>query len=290
MPLLTHNAYGKSAVRLVKVTRAGTRHDIKDLTVDVRFEGHYEAAFVAGENAAVLPTDTMKNTVYALARKHSVEQPEEFALVLAKHLLGAADAATRVTVTISEQPWARAGVGGHPHAHTFTRGTSERRVAVVAMQPDGFVVEAGIEDLHLLKSGGSAFAGFLRDAYTTLPDTSDRIFATVLSARWRYHEQVESLGAMWHAVRRVLVETFAEHDSKSVQHTLYAMGTTVLAECGEVSEIRLAMPNRHHLLVDLSAFGLDNPNEVFVATTEPYGAIEATLRRDADGPLGPHAG
>jgi urate oxidase len=139
-------------------------------------------------------------------------------------------------------------------------------------------VLAGLEDLVVMKTAKSAFADFPRDRYTTLRETSDRLLATAVRATWRYSRPEVAFGRLWHEVRRVLLATFAEHDSLSVQHTLYAMGEAVL-ETVDVEEIHIAMPNLHHLPVDLSPFGLENRNEIFVATAEPYGLIEATVRR-----------
>ncbi|MFI5310804.1 MAG: factor-independent urate hydroxylase [Gemmatimonadales bacterium] len=277
---LAADNYGKSAIRLVKIVRDGARHHVHDLTVDVRCEGDFAAAHVAGDNSAVLPTDTMKNMVFALARQHDVHPPDAFAATVGAHLLAASPAARRVSVEVSRHAWSRVTVGGRPHDSAFEHGSAEVRVACVSTSrtsaPD---VEAGVRDLVVLRSAGSAFSGFPRDAYTTLKETRDRIFATSVSARWRYDRLVADADAAFHATRTALVETFATHPSESVQHTLYAMGEAALGACGAMAEIRLSLPNKHHLLVDLSAFGLDNPNEVFVATTEPYGLIEATLRR-----------
>jgi urate oxidase len=279
--MLAENGYGKSGIRLVKVLRSGQRHEIRDLTVAVALEGNFTEAHVLGDNSAVLPTDTMKNTVYALARSHALESIEGFALDLSAHFLRGSAEAAAVRVSISERPWERlalpAGAGGHPHA--FSRPGGERRVTRVFATRTEVEVRAGIEDLTILKSSGSGFSGFLRDRYTTLKETEDRIFATSVQALWLYVPGEVSYSLLARAVRVTLLETFANHTSASVQHTLHAMGEAVLDRHPEVVEIRLTLPNKHHLLVDLSPFGLDNPNEVFVATEEPYGLIEATLRR-----------
>ena len=140
------------------------------------------------------------------------------------------------------------------------------------------LVGAGIADLVVLKSAHSAFSGFPRDEYTTLPETRDRLLATALTATWRYGTDLD-FGPTWRAVRSTLLDVFAEHHSESVQHTLFAMGQGVLDAIGDVTAIRLVMPNKHHLPVDLSRFGLENRNEIFVATEEPHGLIEATLAR-----------
>jgi urate oxidase len=280
---LASNRYGKSGVRLFKVVREGPgtggRHVIRDLTVDVSLSGRFVAAHVAGDNSEVLPTDTMKNTVYAQARESDIEEPENFAMQLARHFLGVAVAADTARVRVAEHGWQRIDVGGVPHDHAFARAGAETRVAIVEVQRRGDVaISAGIEDLVILKSSRSGFARFVRDRYTTLAETSDRILATSLRATWRYRGEAVDF-RQFDGIRRVLLERFAGHDSASVQHTLHAMGEAVLTWCRDVAEITIAMPNRHHLLVDLAPFGLDNPNEIFVPTEAPYGLIEATLRR-----------
>jgi urate oxidase len=279
MPLLGANSYGKAGIRLVKVTRRGDSHDIIDLTVAVRFEGEFTAAHLDGENAGVLPTDTMKNTVYALAKEHALTDIESFGLDLAAHFLSGNPPVARVEVTLEEHPWERLTVAERPHPHAFRRAGQETRVAVVTRTRATVVVEAGLQGLVILKSAHSAFAGFKRDRYTTLPETQDRIFATSVTGRWRYASPDVAFRIVGRGVRQTLLETFADHRSESVQQTLYAMGEAVLDGYAEVEEIRLSLPNKHHLRVELSPFGLENANEIFVATEEPYGLIEATVKR-----------
>ena len=277
---LAGNSYGKSAVRLLKVVRDAAHHDIREFTVDIALEGAFDAAHVSGDNAAVLPTDTMKNTVYAKARELSIEQPEDFGLALAVHFLNASAHASTVRVRITEHGWRRLAVDGVAHDHAFERASAELRVAHVMLGRNGTaVVTAGIEELLILKSGRSAFSGFPRDRYTTLRETEDRILATTLSANWRYEAGALEFGSQFANVRRALLEAFAGHDSRSVQHTLYAMGEAVIAQSSVVEEINITMPNKHHLLVDLAPVGLDNANEIFVPTSEPFGLVEATIRR-----------
>jgi urate oxidase len=279
-PRLAWNAYGKAAVRLVKVDRGAARHELHDLTVEVQLQGDFRSTHTAGDNSQVLPTDTMKNTVYALARQGPVDPPEGFGERLARHFLGACPAARRAVVEIAVNRWDRASVSDTPHDHTFVRGPAERRLATVTMDETGVGVEAGVEGLGLLKTTGSGFAGFLRDAYTTLQETDDRILATDVEVRWMYTRPPRDYTGAWSAARASLLETFARHRSASVQQTLYAMGEAALARCEEIGEIRLILANRHHLLMDLGPFGLDNPNQIFVATREPYGRIEAVIVRD----------
>jgi urate oxidase len=276
---LSSNRYGKAAVRLVRVNRHGDRHDLKDVTLRILFEGDFEAAFALGDNALILPTDTMKNTVYVAARQRPFEDIEEFGLTLADHFLAHNPAVSRVAIDLAEHLWTRLAVGEKPHRHAFRRSGTEERTATVLRTRDGVTIEAGLCNLMVLKSAGSGFEGFRTDEYTTLGETSDRLLATLLTASWTYRTAALPFGICWRATRQVLLETFAEHESRSVQHTLHAMGEAALATREEIEEIRFSLPNRHHLLVDLSRFGLENPNEVFVATEEPYGLIEATVTR-----------
>lgn len=277
--MLTHASYGKSAIRLVKVARHGDRHDLTDLTVSIRFEGDYDESYAAGDNSGVLPTDTMKNTVYALAARGPLDEPESFGQILARHFLDRNPRLRRVGIDIAQHPWGRITIGGREDGQTFIRQGPERRTAAVSAGRDGSIdIEAGIRDVLVLKSSRSAFAGFLRDDLTTLPETEDRILATSLTATWQYGRAV-AFGPTWRVVRQMLLETFAGHQSASVQHTLFAMGEAVLASVDDVRSIHIVMPNKHHLPIDLSPFGLESRNEVFVATDEPFGLIEATVQR-----------
>jgi urate oxidase len=276
---LGRNSYGKSKVRLFRVNREGARHLVSDLTVDVAFEGDYQAVHLEGDNARVLPTDTMRNTVYALARQHPVEPVEVFGASLGAHFLATTDAAQRVRVRIARHGWVRIRAGDSGHDHSFVRGSGERRMAWVCSERDGVRYEAGVEEMEVLKTTRSAFTGYIKDPYTTLPETRDRIFATVVTARWRYASVPADFDVAFVAARDALLDTFAEHDSLSVQQTLFAMGEALLAEVPEVESVRLSLPNRHHLLFDIGRFGLDNQNEVFVPTSEPFGLIEATVER-----------
>jgi urate oxidase len=277
--MLADSAYGKSRVRLVTVSRHGDRHDLRDLTVAIRFQGDYDESYTEGDNSAVLPTDTMKNTVYAMAAARPVGAIESFGLSLAHRFLSRNPRLSRVRIRLTEQPWGRIPIGGRAHGQAFFRTGPELRTANVHCGGEGQTVGAGVTRLVILKSSKSAFGGFLRDEFTTLPDTNDRILATSLTATWTYRGHDVDFDPSWQAVRRALVEAFAEHDSQSVQHTMYAMGQAVLDSVEDVDRIRLVMPNKHHLPVDLRPFGLENRNEIFVATDQPFGLIEATLVR-----------
>jgi urate oxidase len=276
------NSYGKDGIRLVKVVRGAERHEVYDVTVGVRLEGGFEAVHTAGDNAACLPTDTMRATTYAMAKDHPLDDIERFACALVERFLAASPAASRACVAITEHPWSRLEVGGRPHHHTFTGGGAEARTTLVAGTREGVAVESGIEGLLVLKTTGSAFTGFLTDRYTLLEETTDRILATSVTARWAYAAVTppsEGYRACRARVRRVALDTFAEHDSQSLQHTLYAMGAAVLVGVPEIVHITFTLPNKHHIPADLAPFGLTNDGEVFVATDRPYGVIEATVER-----------
>jgi urate oxidase len=277
--VLSQAGYGKCEVRLVKVSRRRHGHDLRDLTVDVGLEGEFDAAYLTGDNSGLLATDTMRNVVYALAQERPVDPIESFGGRLVEHFLAAGPGVTRARVHIVEHPWARLEVGGRPHEHAFQRGSGGNRVATVAGDGAKRQIEAGIDDLLVLKTTGSGWEGFLRDRYTTLPETSDRILATVITARWTYREGDIEYGATWHAVRDTILEAFGDHYSPSVQFTLHHMGKAVLEARPEVVRISFSLPNKHHLLYDLARFGLENENEIFHATTEPYGLIEGTVER-----------
>jgi urate oxidase len=277
MPELTWNRYGKSRIRLVKLNRTRDPHELVDFTIDIQLEGDFDGVYVDGDNAPCVATDTMKNTVYAFARRQSIAHVETFAAGLAGHFLGK-PAVARARVSAVEHRWERLAVAGRPHPHAFVQPGGEQWTTVVTRDPQRTSIVSGLVNLVVLKTIDSAFSGFPRDEYTTLPDTEDRILATSVTASWTYRDGAADFAARA-GIRAALVETFAAHESRSVQHTLYAMGEAALGACADVTEITIAMPNRHHLLVDLTPFGLDNPNEVFVATDQPFGLIEATIRR-----------
>ncbi len=277
--VLSQASYGKSEIRLVKVSRREGGHDIHDLTVDVKLEGDFKAAYVAGDNAGLLATDTMRNTVYALAKGRLIDDIETFGADLVGHFLAAAPDVTRARVHLVEHPWGRLEIDGRPHEHAFQRGAGGDRVATVIGGGGEPQIEAGIDDLLVLKTTGSGWEGFLRDRYTTLPETSDRILATVITARWSYRERDVDFGTTWCEVRGTILESFCDHYSPSVQFTLNRMGTAVLEACPEVERIRFSLPNKHHLLFDLQRFGLENENEIFHVANEPYGLIEGTVER-----------
>ncbi len=269
--------YGKAEVRLLHVERDGPRHEITDLNVTVTLAGDMAATYLTGDNSGVLTTDAQKNTVYAFARA-GVRPVEEFALRLARHFTEIASV-DRAQVRIEEYGWQRIDAGGAPHPHSFERLAGTKITSVCAHSGGRAEVVAGVGDMVLLKSTGSEFHGFLRDRYTTLEPTDDRILATAVRGHWRIASNEADWGECFRGARAALAAAFAVTHSRSLQQTLYAMGEAVLAARPEVCEVRLSLPNKHHFLVDLGPFGLDNPGEVFYAADRPYGLIEGTVCR-----------
>lgn len=276
------NNYGKSRVRMVKVTRKGKTHTVREFSVDIALTGDFEAIHCAGDNALCLPTDTMKNTVYALGKTHPIDSIESFATHLGNHFVQHNDQVSSARIKVAEVAWERVAVGKKrtPHPHCFSKGSDERAMCDVTVERSGTTVISGIDGLVILKSANSAFSGYPHDEFTTLPETRDRIFCTSVTARWMYAAPGSiDHNACRNTIRTALVETFAAHKSESVQQTLYAMGEAALAACPKAEMIRLSLPNKHCLLINLSPFGLTNKNEIFVPTDEPHGLIEATVER-----------
>jgi urate oxidase len=273
------NSYGKSAIRLVKVDRQVRPHRVRDLTIAISLAGQFAASYSEGDNAAVIATDTMKNTAYALAGEHLTGSIEAFGLVLGRHFLDAGAEVDTATVSIDEHAWRP--IGSAPDA--FSRDASETRTAVVAVGRTATTARAGIRDLAVMKTTRSAFSGFPRDRFTTLAETEDRIMATKVTASWAYADPAAvDFDRSYAAVRSTFLAAFADHHSVSVQASIWIVGKAVLEAHPEVAEISMSLPNLHHWTVDLRPFGIENDREVYVSTTEPHGLIEATIRR-ADG-------
>jgi len=278
---LIHNNYGKSRVRLMKVSRRGDWHELQNINVKIAFEGDFDDIHSGGDNSKCLPTDTMKNTVYALAAQtDEIEEIECFGLRLARHFLTENEQVSRVSIDIIEHKYTRIPTGGEPHPHSFTKSGGEKRTTSVRMTRDGTSVESGLEDLTVIKTTRSGFAGFPKDKYTFLPETDDRIFCTSVKASWRYATPEAATEELWTGVRQTILDTFAAHDSLSVQHTLHAMGEAVLDDHPAIAEISFSLPNIHCIPVDVTRFGEENKNAIFLPTEEPHGLIEGRLRRE----------
>jgi urate oxidase len=278
--VLGPNQYGKAETRVVRIYRDQARHEIRDVNVSTALRGDFADAHVTGDQSKVLPTDTQKNTCFAYAKSKGIGEIEDFGLALGRHFVDDIESVHGARVQIDEYAWDRITVDGAEHDHAWVRRGGEIRTTTVTVEPSGAVVVSGLRDLTLLKSTGSEFWGFLKDEYTTLAETHDRVLATSLVASWRYAGVDVAWGEVYADVRRVLLERFATVHSQALQQSLWEMGRAVLEARPEVAEISLSAPNKHHFLVDLAPFGLDNPGEVFHAADRPYGLIECTVTRD----------
>ena len=285
--VLGPHQYGKAETRVVRIYRDGPEHQIRDLNVSTSLRGDFDDAHLRGDQAHVLPTDSQKNTVYAYAMEHGGGALEAYALALARHFADDIGPVQAARVDVDEYQWERITAAGTPHPHAFVRAGQEIRTASAVVEGKGSEqhawVVSGLRDLVLLKSTGSEFAGFLRDRYTTLAETHDRVLATSLTARWRYLRPDADWDRVYSDARRHLVERFASVHSLALQQSLWEMGQAVLAGSPEIAEVRLSAPNKHHFLVDLTPFGLENPGEVFHADDRPYGLIQCSVQR-ADAP------
>ncbi|RBO96500.1 factor-independent urate hydroxylase [Nocardia puris] len=279
--VLGPNQYGKAENRVVRIHRENARHEIRDVNVSTTLRGDFAAAHLEGDQSAVLPTDSQKNTAYAFA-KDRLGAIEDYGLDLARHFASRFAAVDCARIDIEEYLWQRATVAGREHDHTWIRRGQEVRTAAVTATADEAWVIAGLKDLTLLKSTGSAFEGFLVDEYTTLRPAADRVLATTVTVEWRYTATDIAWDTTYADVRALLIDRFADVDSKALQQTLFEMGKAVLEAHPPIAEIRLSAPNNHHFAYDLAPFGLPNPNEVFHAADRPYGLIQASvLRTDA---------
>ncbi|WP_149828421.1 factor-independent urate hydroxylase [Streptomyces tailanensis] len=284
MPILGQNQYGKAENRVVKITRDGATHHIKDLNVSVSLSGDMDEVHLSGSNANVLPTDTTKNTVYAFAKEKGIESAEQFGIHLARHFVTSQEPIHRARIRIEEYAWERIEHSGEGE-HSFVRKGQETRLTQITYDGSSWEVVSGLKDLTVMNSTNSEFWGYVKDKYTTLPEAYDRILATEVSGRWRFNwtdgeQPAPDWNQSYEQVKKHMLAAFAETYSLSLQQTLYAMGARIIDNSGEIDEVRFSLPNKHHFLVDLTPFGLKNDNEVYFAADRPYGLIEATVLRD----------
>jgi len=277
---MTTNSYGKSRVRLTKILRQGDNHNIKELTVSIQLQGEFGRAFLSGDNSQIVATDSMKNTVYVLAARSEFDSIEAFARILTDHFIHTYKHVSGVTVDIEEDLWQRVVLDGKAHPHAFLGAGGEKRWCQVKRDKNDTTVSSGIRDLRVVKTTASEFWGFIRDEYTTLPEVRDRIFGTAISATWVVDKADNDFNVCYQAIRSAVIEIFATHHSLSVQQTLYEAGQTALDRCASVESINLTMPNQHRIPFNLEPFKLENKNQIFITTDEPYGLISATISRN----------
>jgi len=280
MARLGENRYGKSRVRLSRITQHGDQHEFQEWTVRVLLQGDFESSFTEADNSKILPTDTMKNTVYSIARDSKSATIEEFAMELGDYLLNNNPQISKANIEIDEKAWERMHCDGASPPTTFRLCGPELNTVSATREKNGqWDIAAGIDGLTMLKTTKSAFTGYIKDRLTTLKPATDRIFGTSATVLWAYASGAPNYADVRLRIVGALLRTFAAHDSMSVQHTLFDMGKAALAAAPEIARVKLTMPNLHHLLADLSPFGQDNPNHIFVPIDEPHGYIEATIER-----------
>ncbi|MEO0586252.1 MAG: factor-independent urate hydroxylase [Planctomycetota bacterium] len=279
---LTRNSYGKSKVRLTKVVRRGDVHDVLEMSVNVHLEGDFAASYTDGDNTRVVATDSMKNTVYVLARETDFADIDAFAVALASHFVTTYTQVSAAEIAIEQTMFDRIPVDGTPHDHAFTSGRNDRRTCRCRLEDGGSpLCCGGVTGLEVLKSAGSEFVKFVDDRYRTLPDTTDRIFATSIDATWRFAERPSDPSGAFAAIRDAMLSCFSVNHSLAVQQTLLEMGEAALAACPEIDRVDMTLPNQHRVPFDLKPFGLDNPAEIFVPMDEPYGRISGRVERSA---------
>ena len=277
---LTHNAYGKSAVRLTKVVRdRGPTHELFEIDAAVELEGDFAAAYSAGDNRQVIATDTIKNTVYVVAKENRFDSPEQFAVLLARHFLATYAHVSKVTVTLKQSTWKRVEVDGKPHDHAFSGGGPQKRYARCIGTRDALTIEGGVRDLPVLKTTASEWQNFHSDRYRTLKDASDRILATTIDAEWTYASPDADFNGCDAAIHKAILTRFATEHSLGVQQTCQQMGESALAACDAITSISFTLPNSHRIPFNLEPFGLKHENDIFIATDEPRGMIKGTVSR-----------
>lgn len=278
---LTGHSYGKSRIRLTKVVRHAKRHKLFEIEADIQLEGDFQRAYTHGDNTKCIATDSIKNTVYVLAKEHLFSDVEEFAYTLGEHFIETYPQVTIASVELRQTNWQRVEVDGEPHDHAFVSGGQDERIARVTARR-GPTIEwwGGLRNLRVLKTTNSQWHTFVNDRYRTLPDARDRILATQIDADWRYRTADGTFDLSYDAIKKAIVETFANHASLGVQQTLLAMGEAALKASDMIDRIDFTLPNLHRIPINLEPFGLKFENDIFVTTDEPSGLIKGTVERE----------
>ncbi|XP_068447731.1 uricase [Clinocottus analis] len=278
--------YGKNSVKVLVIRREGSRHHIIELKADVELTLKSRKDYITGDNSDIIPTDTIKNTVHALAKLKGVKTIEQFSLEICLHFLTSFNHVLRVKVHIEEAPWRRLEKNGVKHVHAFINSPEACHFCDAEQNLNGIpVVHSGVKNMKVLKTTQSGFVGFHRDRFTTLPEAKDRCFCTSVYARWRYNKHQDvNFDAAWNSVKETIIEKFAgPYDSgefsPSVQKTLYETQVLVLDRVPEVEEIEMVMPNQHYITIDMTKLGITNKDEVLLALDNPSGSITGTVRR-----------
>ncbi|CAL5869625.1 uncharacterized protein PFLUO_LOCUS3855 [Penicillium psychrofluorescens] len=300
MSTLAAARYGKDNVRVYKVHRDEKtgEQSVCEMTVCVLLEGDIETSYTKADNSVVVATDSIKNTIYITAKQQPVNPPELFGSILGTHFIQKYSHIHAAHVHIVTHRWVRMQVDGKPHPHSFVKDSPETRdVQVDVVEGKGISINSSIQGLTVLKSTGSQFWGFVRDEYTTLKETWDRILSTDVAANWQWRQftglaevrtHADKFNPAWEAARAITLKTFAEDNSASVQATMYLMGEKILAAAPLVDTVEYALPNNHYFEVDLSWHkGTKNTGkdaEVYAPQSNPNGLIKCTVGRSGGKP------
>jgi len=301
---LTSARYGKDLVRVFRTVRDPQTglHTVAEYNIKAMVEGAIETSFTQADNSVVVATDSIKNIVHYLAKTSlHVLKSELFALEIGNYIIQKYPHIHKAFVDIEQLKWSRITVNGKPHAHSFVRDGDEKRA--VSVEVDGTAgkdevvakVTSGLKDLLVLKSGGSAFEGFIRDEHTTLVEVNDRIFSTSVDLSYTFSsfslskdgfgtlESTMNFDNVYHSAKRITLEIFATDESASVQATLFKMAQEIIEKNGTVLSVSYSLPNKHYVPVNLSHIKLENlkPSvaEVFTPVAAPSGLISATITR-----------
>ena len=278
---LVGKTYGKGRVRVMRVHRDGERYEVRELTVKAMLQGDFARAFTDRDNSTSISTDTIKNVVNVVAHENLALPTELFCQAVAQRLLDGYSQIEKTVVSGHETKWTRLAVAGVPHPHSFTLDANGKPFAEVMATRSSVETISGIDGFTFMKCTASGWDRYVKDRYTTIAETRDRMAATSMVSSWRWSRRPPDYGSANARVLDTMLEVFATTYSESMQDSLYRMGEAALAAVPQIQEISLACPNKHYLLVSLSPFGLDNHNQVFLPTDEPHGQIECTVGRGA---------
>ncbi|KAM4721979.1 uricase-like [Rhinophrynus dorsalis] len=278
--------YGKNMVKVLQIRRNGKQHFIKEIEASVELTLKSKKDYLKGDNSDIIPTDTIKNTVYALTKIKGIKTIEEFAMEIANHFLTSFKHVTESKVYIQEAPWRRMEKNGMKHVHAFIYSPEGVHFCELEQKQGGQpVIYSGIKELRILKTTQSGFEGFIKDRFTTLPEVKDRCFSTIVDCKWKYStSKVVDFDSIWQTIKDIILDTFAgPYDkgeySPSVQKTLYDIQVRSLSKVPEIEEIEIILPNKHYFTIDMSKMGLTNQDEVLLPSDVPYGNITGTVRR-----------
>jgi len=294
--MLGYNKYGKANVKFLRVVKETPKHLVHEVKAKMQLEGDFNESFETGNNRQVVPTDTMKNSLYIYAKKFNLNCLEEWAIEVGKDMLQRHNQISVVNLELEESNWERIKINGIEHNHAFLKREGIR-FATMKMQRNGQIkLNCGIKDLIIMKSTQSGFENYVKDEYTTLVETKDRVFCTKLFVSWEFNVSKPSkidFNSIYSNNLNLSLQTLAGQDplkgeySGSVQQTLFQLGKKILQQNNSIDRVFISLPNVHYFLVHFQRFktNLTNQNEVFETFDGPHGLIEAVVERNPSSKL-----